>query len=111
MNTEMKHYVRLAKRVSEAIGYLELGMTRQAMDRLAALEPLGPFEAQVAFLRGEALRLEGQFGEAARAFKKAAQRLPAPFDRPVWFASSVCYRQSGDALKAVQMLARARGAR
>ncbi|MCR4413010.1 MAG: hypothetical protein NUV77_11375 [Thermoguttaceae bacterium] len=111
MNAEMKHYIRLAKRVSEAMGYLELGMTRQALDRLAALEPLGPFEAQVAFLRGEALRLEGQFGEAARAFKKAAKKLPTPLDRPVWFASSVCYRQSGDALKAVQMLARARGAR
>ena len=106
----IRQLVRVARRLKEATGYLELGMAQHALDRLEGLGKLGPFEAEVELLRGEALRLQHRYDDAKVALKTAARKFPAPYDRSAWLALSLCYRQVGDMNRAIQSLARARGA-
>ena len=110
MPFDHRQLVRVAKRIREATGYFELGMAQHTLDCLDGLGELGPFEAEVALLRGEALRFQHRYDDAAVALKTAARKFPAPFDRSAWFALSLCYRQAGATGLAIQSLARARGA-
>jgi predicted Zn-dependent protease len=110
MPFDARQFARVAKRLQQAIGYLELGMAQHALDGLTGLGDLGPLEAEVQLLRGQALRIQRRFDDAATAFKTAARKFPSPLDRSAWFALSQCYRQAGDTGRAIQSLARARGA-
>lgn len=109
--------VRTIKRLSEAIGYLELGMTQQALaclDVLACLDGLdgpGPFRAVAEMLRGEAARRENRVRDAARSFEAAAKMLPATDNKSIWLALSSFHRQAGNTDLAIESLAHARGAR
>ena len=110
MNFDYRQLVRVAKRLREAHGYFELGLTQRTLDCLDGLGELGPFEAEVELLRGEALRREHRYDDAASALKMAAKKFPSPYDRSAWYALSLCYRQVGDVNRAIHSLARARGA-
>lgn len=113
MTTDVFHFVRVLKRLSEATGYLELGMTQHVLECLDGLTPLGPFEADVELLRGEALRRQHRYQDAALALKAAAQsssRSPNVEDSSAWLALSLCLQQGGQVAQALQVLARARGA-
>ena len=103
--------VRTIKRLSEAIGYLELGMTQQALVCLEGLDEPGPFTAIAEMLRGEAARREHRLDEAARLFEAAARMLPAPDNKSIWLALSAFHRQAGNTERAIETLAHARGAR
>ncbi len=111
----MKHnnpqVVRILRRLSEAKGYLELGMTRHALGRLEGIRDWGPFTVAAEMLRGEAARREHRFAAAADSFETAARMLHTPHDKPVWLTLSMCYRQAGDTDRAIESLAHARGAR
>jgi predicted Zn-dependent protease len=102
--------IRTMKCLSQAIGYLELGMTRQAMAALQRVGEPGPFAALVEMLRGEVARREDRLDDAAHSFEAAAQMLPEPGNRAIWLALSGFYRQTGHTNQAVESLARARGA-
>lgn len=102
--------IRTVKRLSEASGYLELGLTRQASACLDALGDPGPFSAAVEMLRGEVARRERRFQDAADSFEAAARLLPSPSNKPLWLAVSRFHRQAGNTALAIQMLAHARGA-
>lgn len=103
--------VRTIKRLSEAIGYLELGMTPQALACLNGLDDPGPFSAVAEMLRGEAARRQSRFQDAARSFEAAARMLPAPDNKSLWLALSSFHRQAGNTDLAIETLAHARGAR
>ena len=105
-----RQVIRIARRMAEATGYLELGMAQHALDRLENLGDLGPFEAEVSLLRGEAFRIQHRYEDAARSLTTAATKFPPPFNRPIWLALSRYYRQTGDTHRAIQMLGHARGA-
>ncbi len=107
---EVRQLVRVAKRLQQGVGYLEMGMPQQTLDSLTGLGELGPFEAEVELLRGEALRAQHRYQDAAVALEIAARKLPSPMDKPAWLALSLCYRQAGNVVEAARMLARARGA-
>ncbi|MHB8903030.1 MAG: hypothetical protein ACYC6Y_30080 [Thermoguttaceae bacterium] len=106
----MRQLRRVAHRLREASGYLELGMAQQALDRLEGIGELGPFEGEVSLLRGEAYGAQQKFVEAAASFKTAAENLPPPYRRPVFLALSMIYQEAGDVDRATQALAHARGA-
>jgi len=110
MRADIAQLIRVSKRLTQASGYLELEMPQLALERLEDLGALGPFEAEVAVLRGEAYRRQRRYREAASSFKTAAKRLASPQDRQAYLAMSICYQQAGNLQEAVQMLARARGA-
>ncbi len=101
---------RVLRRLSEAKGYLELGMTQHALACLDKIRNAGPFTAAVEMIRGEAARREHRFEAAANSFEAAARILESPHDRPVWLTLSMCYRQAGDTDRAIESLANARGA-
>ncbi|MGO8750317.1 MAG: tetratricopeptide repeat protein [Thermoguttaceae bacterium] len=111
MTPELSHFMRVAKRVSAAAGYLELGMSQHTLDCLENLGDVGPFEADVDILRGAAFRLQHRFQEADVALATAAEKSPAPEDKAAWIALSICYNEAGNPAKALQMLARAEGRR
>jgi len=110
MSFDNIQYVRIIKRMAEATGYLELGMAQHAWDCLDGLIDLGPLEAEVELLRGEALRAQERYRDAAVSFKNAARKASSPHNRTAWLALSACYRQAGDTQRAIHSLARARGA-
>lgn len=110
MTFDMNQLRRIAHRLREASGYLELGLAQQALDRLDGLGELGPFEGEVSLLRGEAYGAQEKFSEAAASFKTAARLLPPPFRQPAFLALSMVYQEAGDMDRATQALARARGA-
>jgi hypothetical protein len=110
MALELAQLLRIGKRLTQAAGYLELHMPQQALASLESLGPLGPFEAEVEYLRGHALRMQHRYREAARKFKLAAQKLPAQKDEAAWVALAQIYRQVGVALKGPPAPGRGRGA-
>ncbi len=110
MEVDARQLVRVAKRLQQAHGYFELEMPQHALDCFEGLGDLGPFEAEIQLLRGEALRKQHRFDDAELALRSAAKKFPSPFDRSAWYALSLCYRQVGDTSQAVHSLARARGA-
>ena len=110
MTTGKKVPVRAVKRLSEAIGYLELQMPRHAADCLKGLDDAGPLTAAVEIIRGEAARRESRFDDAAEAFEHAARILPENPGKFVWLLLSRLYFETGDTQRATETLARARGA-
>jgi tetratricopeptide (TPR) repeat protein len=111
MAFDEKQMVRVAKRMRQASGYLEIGMPQQALDRLESMGTLGPFEAEVELLRGEAMRMQHRYEEAAVSFAIAARKFPPPQSKTAWLALSLCWQQVGDTDRAIQMLGMARGAK
>ncbi len=110
MRVNSAEFIRSARRLREATGYLELGMAQHSLDCLEGLGDLGPFEAAADLIRGEALRLQCRYDAARESLEAAARRFPAPHDRPAWLALSRVYRQTGQMTEAIDTLARARGA-
>ena len=110
MRTDITQFIRVSKRLTQAVGFLELDMPHKAIESLENLDPLGPFEAEAELLRGEAFRRQRRFREAAKSFKVAARKSLSPQDREAYLAMSVCYHQAGNPVQALKMLARARGA-
>ena len=110
MDFDRTQFVRVLKRLQEAEGYLELGMTEHTLRCLEGLGELGPFEPAAEMLRGKALWMQHRYDDAAASLRVAAHKFDAPHDRPAWLALSLYYRRAGDMNRAVQSLARARGA-
>ena len=110
MSFDTIQMVRIAKRLVEATGYLELGMTQHTLDRLSDLGEVGPFEADVEMLRGEALRQQHRYADAAVALKGTAVKASSPHSKSAWLAVALWYREAGNADQAIHSLARARGA-
>lgn len=110
MGFDERQMVRVAKRMRQAAGYLELAMPQQALDRLESLGTLGPLESEVELLRGEAMRMQHRYEEAAVSFAIAARKSPPPQSKAAWLALSLCWQQVGDTDRAIQMLGLARGA-
>ena len=110
MSFSKTQFIRATKRLDAAEGYLELRMPRQALERLDGIGEAGPLHPVVEMLRGKALWLEHRYDDAVRSLQFAAQNIDAPHDRPAWLALSVYYKNHGQQDKALDSLARARGA-
>lgn len=108
MNTQMQ-YIRLTKRLSEADGYIDLGMAQHALNRLEDIDEAGLLAPAVAMLRGKALWLQKRFDEAAQQLQTAADGLGSPHDRQAWLAISLYHRQQGNVDEAIEALSKARG--
>jgi tetratricopeptide (TPR) repeat protein len=83
------------RRLQAAEGYLELNLPQRARAELNAIQDQGPFEAAIALLEGEALKIEARYDEALVPLKRAATMIPAPLNKRAWRSLSECYRQSG----------------
>ena len=110
MTFDMRQLQRVAHRLREASGYLELGMAQHALDRLEGVGELGPFKGEINMLRGEAYGVQHRLAEAAASFQAAVEHLPPPYRQPAFVALSIVYQEAGDESRASEALAHARHA-
>ncbi|MCL2116985.1 MAG: hypothetical protein FWH27_01015 [Planctomycetaceae bacterium] len=94
MNFERSDFIRVVKRLTEASGYLDLEMPQQALETLRGIRIPGPFEAQIAFLRGKALQQAKQFEDAAVCLAVAAKSIPPEYKKMAFEYLSECVRES-----------------
>jgi tetratricopeptide (TPR) repeat protein len=92
---DVKLVSKTIRRLQTAEGYLELNLPERARAELNAIEDQGPFEAAIALLEGEALKIEERYDEAVVPLKRAAIMIPAPLNKRAWRSLSECYRQAG----------------
>ncbi|MBN2022467.1 MAG: hypothetical protein JW809_06695 [Pirellulales bacterium] len=111
MMLDPTQFLRARRRLIQAEGYLELGMSQHTLDQLDGLDDFGPLEPLAQLLRGKALWAQRRYAAAADSLLLAAQRIDSPHNRPAWLALSLYYRDIGAVDRAVESLARARGAR
>jgi len=110
MTSNHKKAIRIGKRLSEAAGYLDLGMPQHALRCIENLGDLGPFTVPAEMIRAAAAQMENRFDDAAHSFEMIARFLPSPQNKPAWLAVSDYYRQAGKNDLAIDTLACARGA-
>ena len=67
---------RLARRLSQAEGYLLLDLPQRSLEILNSLEDWGEMQFEASFLLGESLRATGQYREAIRPLEKALALRP-----------------------------------
>jgi tetratricopeptide (TPR) repeat protein len=110
MTLDRRQFVRVSKRLTEAEGYLELGLAPQALDRLDGLGELGFLTPAVEMLRGKAMWQQRRYDDAVESLRAAVEHIRGPHNRQAWLALSLYYRDRGLADEAIDSLARARGA-
>jgi len=93
--------------ISQAEGYLELGMTEHALIMLDRLEAEGSLEAHVHYLKGEALRAAERYPEALVELRQAAKGTPD--DIHIWLSLGWCYKRTNRIMLAIQSLEEALG--
>ncbi|MEM6330327.1 MAG: tetratricopeptide repeat protein [Planctomycetota bacterium] len=93
--------------LSEAEGYLELGMTEHALQALQRRGKLVHGSARGCYLLGETLRELSRHSEAIFPLRRSAKLEPE--DIHVWLALGWCYKRTGalgDAIDALQQALR-----
>lgn len=101
---------RIARRLEQSCGYLELGMSRQALANIDGLKTDGALEGALQYVRGQALRMQEKFGDAVAPLEAAAGLLPEAASRHVWRALAECHRANSAHDQAANALAIVRGA-
>jgi Flp pilus assembly protein TadD len=94
--------IRRQQMVSQAEGYLELGMPRHTLDVLARYAQAENLPDHALYLQGEALRALGKFREALEPLSRAA--LGSPNDLHVWLALGWCHKRTGRLDLAIEAL-------
>lgn len=67
---------RIARSLTAAEGYLELGMPKQALAELETIQDAGPFRVPHIWLTGEALKADGRFEDAIEPLQSVTHLLP-----------------------------------
>lgn len=94
---------RIARRLTAAEGYLELGMPADAQAELQNIENPAPFEGAYMWLMGESLRNQGLYDEAIAPLRQAARSLPSESGGRAWEALKECLEKSGRSATADDM--------
>ena len=94
---------RIARRLTAAEGYLELGLPADAQAELQNIENPAPFEGVFMWLMGESLRNQGLYDEAIAPLRQAARALPAETGQQAWEALKDCLEKSGRSATADDM--------
>lgn len=103
--------VRIAKRLEQSSGYLELGMPAHALRNIEGLSAEGFLEGALQYVRGQALRMQSRFDDAVAPLTAAANLLPGDASRHVWLAIAECHRANCAGALVANALALARGAK
>lgn len=94
---------RIARWLTSAEGYLELGLPAEAQSELQKIENPGPFQAAYMWLMGESLRNQGLYDEAIAPLRQAARALPSETGQQAWEALRDCLEKSGRSATAGDM--------
>ncbi|MEK6247495.1 MAG: tetratricopeptide repeat protein [Planctomycetales bacterium] len=96
------HRNRRQQLISQAEGYLELGMVEHALSTIDQLGRSDDLEAHVLFLKGEAFRAARQYKEALKELKRAAKSTPEEIQ--IWISMGWCYKRTNRTNMAIQSL-------
>lgn len=94
---------RIARRLTAAEGYLELGLPVDAQDELQRIDNPDPFLGPYMWLMGESLRNQGMYDEAIAPLRHAARELPLEISQRAWEALKDCLEKSGRSAAAEDM--------
>ncbi|MBL6705057.1 MAG: hypothetical protein ISQ06_03030 [Planctomycetaceae bacterium] len=94
---------RIARRMTAAEGYLELGLPADALAELQNIENPAPFEGAYMWLLGESLRNQGLYDEAIAPLRRAARTLPSGTGQQAREALKDCLEKSGRSATADDM--------
>ena len=98
-------YDRIKRQLSEAEGYLMLGMPAKALAILEARDDWATMQFEAALLTGEALRTTGRYRDALKPLELAASLRPG--DVGVAVALGWCYKRTQRLAQAIDALGRA----
>jgi len=98
-------YDRIKRQLSEAEGYLMLGMPAKALAILEARNDWATMKFEAALLTGEALRTSGRHRDALKPLEVAASLRPG--DVGVAIALGWCYKRTQRLAQAIDALGRA----
>lgn len=102
---------RVAKRIEQSCGYLELNMPQHALDNLSGLSTDGQLQGALEYVRGQALRMQSRFDDAVAPLASAAKLLPEATTKHVYLALAECHRAMDNSSLAANTLGAARGAK
>ena len=105
MKEDSPGYDRIKRQLSEAEGYLMLGMPGKALAILEARDEWATMRFEAALLTGEALRTSGRHREALKPLEVAASLRPG--DVSVAVALGWCYKRTQRLAQAIDALGRA----
>lgn len=88
--------------IRQAEGYLELGMAEHALEALTHFDETDKLNSHALYLRGEALRELGQYGEALLPLARAAEEAPSNYK--IWLALGWCHKPTGRIDLAIESL-------
>ena len=88
-----RHQVQTRRYETQAEGYLELGMPRQALDALSRLGDRGEFGAHALYLRGEAYRTLELYADALKPLGESV--LTDRGNVHAWLALAWCQKRTG----------------
>lgn len=98
-------YDRIKRRLSEAEGYLMLGMPAKALAILESRDDWATMQFEASLLTGEALRTSGRHRDALKPLEQAASLRPG--DVSVAVALGWCYKRTQRLAQAIDALSRA----
>jgi len=94
---------RVARWLTSAEGYLELGLPAEAQAELQKIDNPGPLQGAYMWLMGESLRNQGLYDEAIAPLRQAARALPSEAGQQTWEALKECLEKSGRSAAAEDM--------
>jgi len=94
---------RIARWLTSAEGYLELGLPAEAQAELQKIDNPGPLQGAYMWLMGESLRNQGLYDEAIAPLRQAARALPSETGQQAWEALKECLEKSGRSATAEDM--------
>jgi tetratricopeptide (TPR) repeat protein len=94
---------RIARWLTAAEGYLELGLPAEAQSELQKINNPGPFQGAYMWLMGESLRNQGLYDQAIAPLRQAARALPSESGHAAWAALKDCLEKSGRSATAEDM--------
>jgi hypothetical protein len=96
MNAKRPHACQIARRLLEAIGYLEMGMVPQSQVCLAAAGRSERFASVTKMIRDEMSRRQSRLAEDAVALEVMQPMAPEPVKHEIVLALTQCYREAGE---------------
>ncbi|QDT17929.1 hypothetical protein [Alienimonas californiensis] len=90
---------KTVRRLMAADGYLQLGLPGAALAELEKVEHAGPLDSARDYLIGQALMADDRHEDALEPLARAAEAIPAPWNRAAYESLTECFRATGlDAL-------------
>ncbi len=86
---------RTVRRLMAADGYLQLGLPAAALSELDGVDSAGPLQSARDYLVGQALMADDRHEDALEPLTRAAEAIPAPWNRAAYESLSECFRAAG----------------